>query len=69
MKRNLKLVVEYDGTAYRGWQRQGELPAIQRILKEAIGRITQESITLHGSGRTDAEVHALNQVANFKQTP
>ncbi|OPY89418.1 MAG: tRNA pseudouridine synthase A [Syntrophus sp. PtaU1.Bin208] len=66
MKRNLKLVVEYDGTAYRGWQRQGELPTIQKIIEEAIGRITRESITLHGSGRTDAGVHALNQVANFR---
>lgn len=66
MKRNIKLVLEYDGAAYRGWQRQGEQPTIQKILEEAIGRITQESITLYGSGRTDAGVHALHQVANFK---
>jgi len=66
MKRNIKLVLEYDGTAYRGWQRQGNLPTIQKVLEECIGRITQEPITLFGSGRTDAGVHALNQVANFK---
>ena len=66
MIRNIKLVLEYDGTAYRGWQRQGNLPTIQKILEESIGRITRETITLYGSGRTDAGVHALNQVANFK---
>jgi tRNA pseudouridine38-40 synthase len=60
------MVLEYDGTAYKGWQRQGNLPTIQKILEECIGRITQERITLFGSGRTDAGVHALHQVANFK---
>jgi len=66
MKRNIKLVLEYDGTAYRGWQRQGQQPTIQKILEEAIGRITREPVTLYGSGRTDAGVHARHQVANFK---
>jgi len=65
-RRNIKLVLEYDGTAYRGWQRQGNLPTIQKILEESIARITQEPVILHGSGRTDAGVHALNQVANFR---
>jgi len=66
MRRNIKLVLEYDGTAYRGWQRQGNLPTIQKILEECISRITQEPITIFGSGRTDSGVHALHQVANFK---
>ena len=65
-EKNIKLVLEYDGTAYRGWQRQGDLPTIQKILEDCIGRITQERVTLFGSGRTDAGVHALNQTANFK---
>lgn len=65
-KRNIKLVLEYDGAAYRGWQRQGDQPTIQKILEESLGKITRESITLYGSGRTDAGVHALHQVANFR---
>jgi len=64
--RNFKMIVEYDGAAYVGWQRQPNGVSIQQILEEAIGRITSGKVTLVGSGRTDAGVHALNQVANFK---
>ncbi|MDO9515401.1 MAG: tRNA pseudouridine(38-40) synthase TruA [Syntrophales bacterium] len=60
------IVCEYDGTAYHGWQRQPNGITIQEVLEEKIGIITQEEIRLTASGRTDAGVHALNQVANFK---
>ena len=63
---NIKLTIEYEGTKYYGWQRQKSLLSIQGILEEKISQITQEKITLNGSGRTDAGVHALGQVANFK---
>jgi len=64
--RNFKMIVEYDGTAYVGWQRQPNGVSIQQILEDAVGRITAGKVTLVGSGRTDAGVHAINQVANFK---
>jgi tRNA pseudouridine38-40 synthase len=63
---NIKLIIEYEGTKYYGWQRQKNLLSIQGILEEKISQITQEKIILNGSGRTDAGVHALGQVANFK---
>jgi len=62
---NIKLTIEYEGTKYYGWQRQKSLLSIQGILEEKISQITQEKIVLNGSGRTDAGVHALGQVANF----
>lgn len=64
--RNFKMILEYDGTAYCGWQRQENGISIQQILEETIGLITGEKVTVIGSGRTDAGVHALNQVACFK---
>jgi len=64
--RNIKMIVEYDGTRYHGWQRQANMITIQQVLEESIGTITQEKIRVIGSGRTDAGVHAINQVANFK---
>lgn len=63
--RNVRLLIEYDGTGYYGWQRQDPLPTIQREVEEALSRILQSPITLYGSGRTDAGVHAAGQVANF----
>ena len=65
MSRNLKLVIAYDGTDFAGWQVQPGLLTIQGCLAEAITRVTRETVLLHGSGRTDAGVHALGQVANF----
>jgi tRNA pseudouridine38-40 synthase len=64
--RKIKMILEYDGTGYRGWQRQKLRPTVQQVLEEKIGIITNENIKIIGSGRTDAGVHALNQVAHFK---
>ena len=64
--RNLKMIIEYDGTDFFGWQRQKNAPTIQQHLEEAIEKILSEKIALVGSGRTDRGVHALAHVANFK---
>ncbi len=64
--RNIKLTIQYDGTNYHGWQVQPNGISIQQVMEEAIFRITQEKSKLTASGRTDAGVHALSQVANFK---
>ncbi|MBF7095958.1 tRNA pseudouridine(38-40) synthase TruA [Alkalibacter mobilis] len=63
--RNIQLVIEYEGTAYCGWQIQPNGVAIQEVLIRAIEKITSEKIKLIGSGRTDAGVHAYGQSANF----
>src|SRR5256885_4684043 len=63
--RNLKLVLAYDGTEFSGWQIQPEAATIQGTLSSAIGRLTGEKVLPQGSGRTDAGVHALGQVATF----
>ncbi|MFA5321732.1 MAG: tRNA pseudouridine(38-40) synthase TruA [Smithella sp.] len=64
--RNFKMTVEYDGSAYCGWQRQENGMSIQQLLEEAIKLITGQKVSVIGSGRTDAGVHALNQVGSFK---
>jgi tRNA pseudouridine38-40 synthase len=61
--RNLKIALAYDGTDFAGWQVQPDSPTIQGTLASAIGRITGEKVLPQGSGRTDAGVHALGQVA------
>lgn len=63
--RNLKLVLAYDGAEFSGWQVQPGAATIQGALASAIGRITGENVLPQGSGRTDAGVHALAQVASF----
>lgn len=68
MKRNIRLLIEYDGANYRGWQKQGKnsgADTIQGRLEQILSKMTEEEIQLIGSGRTDAGVHALGQVANF----
>lgn len=68
--RNIRLLIEYDGTCYHGWQTQPGEATIQRTIEMTIERIVQEKVNLTGSGRTDARVHALGQVANFRsRTP
>jgi tRNA pseudouridine38-40 synthase len=65
---NFKLTIEYDGTAYHGWQIQADNPTIQETIEAAISFMTKERAHLSGSGRTDAGVHALGQAANFHTT-
>jgi tRNA pseudouridine38-40 synthase len=63
--RNLKLILAYDGSEFAGWQVQPDAVSVQGTLASAIGRITGEKVLPQGSGRTDAGVHALAQVASF----
>ena len=64
MKRNLKITLAYDGSEFHGWQVQPGLQTVQGTLAESIRRITGENVLPQGSGRTDAGVHALGQVAS-----
>jgi len=64
-QRRFYLIVEYDGTAYCGWQRQINGPSVQQTLEEALARLTGESISVTGSSRTDAGVHAMGLCAHF----
>ena len=64
--RNIKLTIEYDGKDFNGWQKQPNKLNIQGSIEQAIYQITGEEVDLQASGRTDAGVHALGQVANFK---
>ena len=63
--RNIKLVLEYDGTNYHGWQTQPNLPTIQDTIEESLAKLTKTPIRIIGAGRTDTGVHAEGQVANF----
>ena len=64
--RNIKLVIEYDGKEFNGWQKQPTKLNIQGTIEQAIKIVTGEDVDLMASGRTDAGVHAFGQVANFK---
>lgn len=67
MKKNYKMVLQYDGTRYDGWQRQGNTgDTVQGKLEAVLGRMTGEQVEVIGSGRTDAGVHAAGQVANVR---
>lgn len=63
---NLVLIIEYDGTNYFGWQSQPNRRSVQSVLTQALSSILNQPIVLHASGRTDAGVHALGQVANCR---
>jgi tRNA pseudouridine38-40 synthase len=65
LARNLKLTLSYDGSDFAGWQVQPQAATIQGTLASVIGRLTGENVLPQGSGRTDAGVHALAQVATF----
>lgn len=60
-----RITVEYNGAAYCGWQRQKNGRAVQEVLEDALATVLQQPVTLTGSGRTDAGVHAMGQVAHF----
>ena len=64
--RNIKLTMEYDGTNFSGWQIQKDKRTIEEELETALAKILKEEVKVIGSGRTDAGVHAMGQVANFK---
>ena len=67
MPRTIKLVIEYDGTGYGGWQRQTNAPSVQAAIEDRLREMTREpALFLRGAGRTDAGVHALGQVASFR---
>lgn len=63
--KNIRLLIEYEGTNYSGWQRQKGIRTVQGEIEKAIGKITSEDVKLLASGRTDSGVHAKGQVANF----
>jgi tRNA pseudouridine38-40 synthase len=60
-----KLIIEYDGAPFSGWQWQDNAPSVQGTIAAAIGAFSGEKVTVHGAGRTDAGVHALGKVAHF----
>ena len=64
--RNIRLVLEYDGTDFAGWQRQPNARTVQEVVEQAISAMVHEPVLLRGAGRTDAGVHARAQVANFR---
>ena len=64
--RNIKLIIEYDGKKFGGWQKQPTKLNIQGEIEQAIKEITGETVELNASGRTDSGVHSLGQTANFK---
>ncbi len=63
--RNVRLLISYDGTNYKGWQRQNNAITIQKTIEGKLSLICGEKIIIHGAGRTDAGVHALGMVAHF----
>lgn len=64
--RNIKIIIEYDGKSFNGWQKQPDKLNIQGEIERAIFEVTGEKVDLIASGRTDAGVHSLGQTANFK---
>jgi tRNA pseudouridine38-40 synthase len=64
--RNIRLLIEYDGTNYRGWQVQPKGSTIQGMIEDKLALLTGEPVHLIGSGRTDAGAHAFGQVAHFR---
>lgn len=65
-KRVFRVVLEYDGSGYHGWQRQPDSVTVQEVVEDTLAVMLQSSVTVSAAGRTDAGVHALGQVAHFK---
>ena len=65
MSKRVLLTIEYDGSAYCGWQRQLNGPSVQQKVEEALFKVTGERVGITGASRTDAGVHALGQRAHF----
>ncbi|MCP4763956.1 MAG: tRNA pseudouridine synthase A, partial [archaeon] len=65
MNKNFKIVIEYDGTGFFGWQKQKNHKTIQETIELVLSKILNQKIKIIASGRTDAGVHAFGQVANF----
>jgi len=65
MRRNIKLLLAYDGTDFHGWQRQANDRTVQGVIETALEKIHEHPVSLSGSGRTDSGVHAAGQAANF----
>lgn len=68
MRKTYRLIVAYDGTEYGGWQRQPNQRSVQELIEAALAKLTGGAVTVHGSGRTDAGVHARAQVASVQLT-
>ncbi|MBX2833947.1 MAG: tRNA pseudouridine(38-40) synthase TruA [Micavibrio sp.] len=64
-----KITIEYDGGAFYGWQRQPDVPSVQQYIEEAITKFCQQNISITVAGRTDAGVHAAEQIAHFDLVP
>lgn len=64
--KNIKMIIEFNGKKYSGWQRQNNAPAVQNEIEKALLRLTGQKISVNGSSRTDAGVHALGMCANFR---
>jgi tRNA pseudouridine38-40 synthase len=64
--RTIRLLIQYDGTGFVGWQRQESGTSIQGVIEDALATIEGAAVTLHGAGRTDAGVHAVGQVASAR---
>src|SRR5262245_21383590 len=62
----VKIILEYDGSRYAGWQRQPDQPTIQEAVETALFQLTQQTVAVVGAGRTDSGVHALGQVVSFR---
>lgn len=67
--KRLAMEISFDGTAYQGWQVQPDNPTVQAVVANRLERLYKAPITLHGSGRTDAGVHALGMLASFTPPP
>lgn len=65
--KNVKLTIQYDGTGFSGWQRQPNGRTVQEEIEKALFTLLKREVKINGSGRTDAGVHAMGQVANFKE--